>query len=123
VDVVYPGDETAVESVQQIGGNLVSALLVPVAELAAKRDYQLLPSVTWAASDIRGDVVLLMTIALATISYFSFFDAPLRRSKADETEDDSAQGPALNAATDSSAVNLSLEAKGTDNESNEVLLS
>jgi MFS transporter, FLVCR family, MFS-domain-containing protein 7 len=123
VDVVYPGDETAVESVQQIGGNLVSALLVPVAELAAKRDYQLLPSVTWAASDIRGDVVLLMTIALATISYFSFFDAPLRRSKADETEDDSAQGPALNTATDSCAVNLSLEAKGTDNESNEVLLS
>jgi len=98
VDVTYPGDETAVESVQQIGGNLISALLVPVAELAASRDYQLLPQVEWAASDIRGDVVLLTTIALLTISYFTTFDAPLRRSMADDDggDDISNQGPALN---------------------------
>merc|ERR1712151_605364 len=38
VDVTFPGDETAVESVQQIGGNLISALLVPVAEAAANID-------------------------------------------------------------------------------------
>ena len=41
VDVTFPGDETAVESVQQFGGNLCSAMLVPVAGRAAKLDYQL----------------------------------------------------------------------------------
>lgn len=84
VDVTYPGDETAVESVQQIGGNLISALLVPVAEMAAEKDYQLLPGSPELASDIRGDVVLLTVIAGLTYVYFSFFDAPLRRSMADE---------------------------------------
>jgi hypothetical protein len=88
VDVTYPGDETAVESVQQIGGNLISALLVPVAEFAATRDYELLPNVSWAASDIRGDVVLLIVVAMATSYYFSFFDAPLARSVADDKDDD-----------------------------------
>ena len=99
VDVTYPGDETAVESVQQIGGNLISALLVPLAELASTRDYQLLPNIQWAASDIRGDVVLLLTIAMLTIGYFSGFDAPLSRSEADESDEDDAsqQGLPLNA--------------------------
>ena len=83
VDVVYPGDETAVESVQQIGGNLISALLVPLAELLAKRDFQLLPGVPILESDIRGDVVLLLVVALVTLQYFSSFDAPLARSAAD----------------------------------------
>mmetsp|Transcript_12118 Transcript_12118/g.20110 ORF Transcript_12118/g.20110 Transcript_12118/m.20110 type:complete len:303 (-) Transcript_12118:72-980(-) len=88
VDVTYPGDETAVESVQQIGGNLISALLVPVAEMAAHRDYQILPAYPEFASDIRGDVVLLTVIAALTYFYFSSFDAPLRRTMADcaETE-------------------------------------
>jgi len=31
--------------VQQIGGNMFSALLIPVAELASKRDLQLLPNI------------------------------------------------------------------------------
>lgn len=84
VDVTYPGDETAVESVQQIGGNLVSALLIPLAEIAAEKDYQLLPGVPILESDIRGDVVLLIGIAMLTLAYFSSFDAPLRRTKADE---------------------------------------
>jgi len=83
VDVVYPGDETAVESVQQIGGNLVSALLVPVAEFAAKQDYELLHGVPALESDIRGDVLLLVGVALATLGYFSGFDAPLARTNAD----------------------------------------
>lgn len=87
VDVTYPGDETAVESVQQIGGNLVSALLVPVAEFAAKQDYQLLPSVKSLASDVRGDVLLLMAIAVTTYVYFLRFDAPLRRTLADCGDD------------------------------------
>jgi hypothetical protein len=64
-----------------------------------------------------------MTIALATISYFSFFDAPLRRTMADEPEDDSAQGPALNAAIDASIVKEGLEVTGSDGETTEILLS
>ena len=40
VDVTYPSDETAVESVQQVGGNLISALMVPVAEWALNQDYE-----------------------------------------------------------------------------------
>jgi MFS transporter, FLVCR family, MFS-domain-containing protein 7 len=87
VDVVYPGDETAVESVQQIFGNLISALLVPLAERAARQDIQLLPSIPWAASDVRGDVILLVTVAMITMLYFSSFDAPLARSKADADPD------------------------------------
>lgn len=83
VDVTYPGDETAVESVQQIGGNLMSALLVPIAEKAASMDYQILPKNPELASDIRGDVVLLTVIAGMTLAYFSSFDAPLRRTIAD----------------------------------------
>jgi MFS family permease len=83
VDVTYPGDETAVESVQQIGGNLISALLIPLAEMASAKDYTLLPGVPGLESDMRGDVVLLMALAMITLGYFSNFDAPLLRSLAD----------------------------------------
>jgi len=87
VDVTYPGDETAVESVQQIGGNLVSALLIPLAELASEKDYTLLPGVPGLESDIRGDVVLLIALAMITLGYFSNFDAPLLRTLADEGDE------------------------------------
>ena len=83
VDVTYPSDETAVESVQQIGGNLVSALLVPVIEIAARKDYQLLPQIPSLASDIRGDVIVLLAISIVTYFYFNNFDAPLKRTLAD----------------------------------------
>mmetsp|Transcript_9796 Transcript_9796/g.20724 ORF Transcript_9796/g.20724 Transcript_9796/m.20724 type:complete len:655 (-) Transcript_9796:256-2220(-) len=83
VDVTYPGDETAVESVQQFGGNLCSALLVPVAGRAAKLDYQILPNVPLLASDIRGDVIFMMAISIATYCFYRSFDAPLRRSMMD----------------------------------------
>jgi len=89
VDVTYPGDETAVESVQQIGGNMISALLIPVAELASKRDIQLLPKIPLLASDVRGDVVLLLGVALVTMGYFSTFDAPLKRTLADNKKEES----------------------------------
>ena len=84
VDVTYPGDETAVESVQQIGGNLFSALLVPIAERAARTDFQLMPKVPLLESDIRGDVVVLVALTCITYGFFSFFDAPLRRTMADQ---------------------------------------
>ena len=86
VDVTYPGDETAVESVQQIGGNLVSAVLIPIAELASKRDFTILPQDSIVAADIRGDVVLLFALATITLGYFSTFNAPLARTMADEEE-------------------------------------
>jgi FLVCR family feline leukemia virus subgroup C receptor-related protein len=86
VDVTYPSDETAVESVQQVGGNLVSALMVPVAEWALKQDYEFFKQIRPLDSDVRGDVVLLFTVAAVTIVYFSTFDAPLRRTEADGEE-------------------------------------
>jgi FLVCR family feline leukemia virus subgroup C receptor-related protein len=104
VDVTYPGDETAVESVQQIGGNLVSALLIPIAEMASQKDYQLLPGVPGFESDIRGDVVLLIALAMITLGYFSQFDAPLRRTEAD------AEGAESETAIDIEASTLSSEA-------------
>jgi sugar phosphate permease len=83
VDVTYPGDETAVESVQQIGGNLFSALIIPIVELAAKQEYD-----TFGVGSIHGDSVLLSFIAASTIAYFATFNAPLRRSIADEKKRD-----------------------------------
>lgn len=83
VDVTYPGDETAVESVQQFGGNFCSALLVPVAGKAAKLDYQLLPNLPLFASDIRGDVIFMMGLSICSYCYFRSFHAPLRRSMMD----------------------------------------
>lgn len=83
VDVTYPGDETAVESVQQFGGNFCSALLVPLAGKAAKLDYQLFPHVSILESDIRGDVIFMMVLSLATYLYYRGFDAQLRRSMMD----------------------------------------
>eukprot|EP00526_Cylindrotheca_closterium_P018958 CAMPEP_0113638334 /NCGR_PEP_ID=MMETSP0017_2-20120614/20075_1 /TAXON_ID=2856 /ORGANISM="Cylindrotheca closterium" /LENGTH=543 /DNA_ID=CAMNT_0000549423 /DNA_START=88 /DNA_END=1719 /DNA_ORIENTATION=- /assembly_acc=CAM_ASM_000147 len=91
VDVTYPGDETAVESVQQIGGNLISALLIPIAEKASESDYTLLKGVPGFESDIRGDVVLLVAIAFITLAYFSKFDAPLMRSAADEGSEEESE--------------------------------
>jgi MFS family permease len=86
VDVTYPGDEIAVESVQQIGGNLASALLVPIAKFVARYNC------TWkwhrTVVSIRGDVVLLIIVTLASLAYFWNFHAPLRRSMADRKHDD-----------------------------------
>ena len=86
VDVTYPGDETAVESVQQIGGNLISALLIPLAEFLSKRDFNLLSGVPFLESDIRGDSLLMVGLALMTLTYFNTFDAPLARTLADTSE-------------------------------------
>jgi FLVCR family feline leukemia virus subgroup C receptor-related protein len=83
VDVTYPGDETAVESVQQFGGNFCSALLVPVAGSAAKLDYQFLPNVPFLDGDIRGYVILMMLVSILTYIFYCGFNAPLRRSMTD----------------------------------------
>jgi len=39
VEVSYPADETSIEAVQQLCGNLFSALLVPLCEVMAARDF------------------------------------------------------------------------------------
>jgi len=72
--------------VQQIGGNLISALLVPVAERFARSDFTLFSGVKLLESDIRGDVILLIILSLITLGYFSGFDAPLLRTNADQKE-------------------------------------
>jgi len=91
VDVTYPSDETSVESVQQVGGNLVSALMVPVAEWALNLDWEFFKNIRPLDSDVRGDVLLLFTVALVTIVYFSTFDAPLRRTLADGAEEETGE--------------------------------
>jgi len=88
VEVTYPGDETAVESIQQIGGNLFSALLIPLVEVASEKDYTLLRGVPGLESDIRGDIVLLIALTFVTLAFFSSFDAPLARTIADEVAGD-----------------------------------
>ncbi len=61
----------------------MSALLVPLAAIAAEQDYELFPSQRIFESDIRGDVILMAFVATATLIYFNGFDAPLRRTIAD----------------------------------------
>jgi len=86
VDVTYPADETAVESVQQIGGNLISAVLVPLAERAQQKDYELFDNFPLLASDIRGDVILLMMLSMMTYCFFCGFNASLLRTMADQKQ-------------------------------------
>jgi MFS family permease len=88
VDVAYPSDETAVESVQIIFGNTASALLIPVVEMASHTDFQLFTTIPALASDLHGDVVLLCGVALTTLWYFNQFDAPLARTLADAGDGD-----------------------------------
>jgi len=104
VDVTYPSDETAVESVQQIGGNLVSALLVPIIEVSARQDYQLLPQSAALASDIRGDVVLLIALSIITYFFFINFDAPLKRTLADEASGEGGENVIIDVDAKSSDV-------------------
>ncbi|CAE7613831.1 unnamed protein product [Symbiodinium natans] len=58
VEVTYPCDENAIEAVQQLCGNLVSALLVPVCEWAAELKFSLPGSDGY----LRGDTLLLLGI-------------------------------------------------------------
>ena len=107
VDVTYPSDETAVESVQQIGGNMISALLIPVADWACRRvDYEIFENVPQIASDIRGDVVLLLIVALITMAYYSTFNAPLERSFADDDDEHTSSNVPINTNSTIDVVNV-----------------
>eukprot|EP00931_Biecheleriopsis_adriatica_P056600 TRINITY_DN33540_c0_g1_i1.p1 TRINITY_DN33540_c0_g1~~TRINITY_DN33540_c0_g1_i1.p1 ORF type:complete len:632 (+),score=105.87 TRINITY_DN33540_c0_g1_i1:58-1896(+) len=80
VEVSFPFDENAIEAVQQLCGNLISALLVPLCEAAAEWTSPALPG---TEIHLRGDTVVLVFILLLVTAYFSTFDAPLRRTEVD----------------------------------------
>ena len=74
--VAYPADENSIEALQQLCGNLFSALLVPIAEGASKGR---LP-VPGGLGELRGDFVLLTGLTAGGLAFFSTFDSTLRRS-------------------------------------------
>jgi FLVCR family feline leukemia virus subgroup C receptor-related protein len=81
--VSFPADETSIEAVQQLCGNLFSALLVPLCEVAASSfDVEVLPGIG-PNKDIRGDSLVLVLLTLATTLYFTTFNAPLKRTEFD----------------------------------------
>jgi FLVCR family MFS transporter 7 len=82
VETSYPCDENAVESTQQLAGNLFSALLVPICEAAAEGDLQFPGEIV----DLRGDTIVLMTLLITVALYFSRFDSPLLRTQLDNAE-------------------------------------
>jgi len=76
VEVAYPADENSIEALQQLCGNLFSALLVPIAEGAGKGR---LP-VPGGLGELRGDFLLLGGLTATGLAFFSTFDSTLRRS-------------------------------------------
>ena len=84
MEVAYPADENAIEALQQLCGNLFSALLVPVAERAADVDLHVGGE---GGPGVHGDTVLLGLIALGAFGYFRSFDAELKRSELDCASD------------------------------------
>jgi len=85
VEATYPSDENSIEAVQQLCGNLASALLVPVCAWAAGYTVPLpfLPSDSKGAG-LGGDTAILMALVLFTTGYFSTFSGRLRRTETDE---------------------------------------
>lgn len=79
VEVTFPADENAIEAVQQLCGNLVSALLLPVCEAAAEIIVPL-PGV----GSLRGDTLVLLALLGTVTVYFSTFSATLRRTEVDK---------------------------------------
>ena len=107
--VAYPADENAIEALQQLCGNLFSALLVPVAERAAEFREPLpggvLPESARTRAEpsasacsalslrlwprpaqlgqLQGQFLLLGGLVTGGLAFFSTFDATLRRSALD----------------------------------------
>ena len=73
----YPADETSIEAVQQLCGNLFSALLVPLCENAASLDFEIpkLLRVSPRPEDMRGDSLVLVALTVLCISFFSRFSS------------------------------------------------
>ena len=75
VEVAYPADENSIEALQQLCGNLFSALLVPIAARAGEASVRL--PLGGDAAAVRGDYVLLGFIALVGCGYYAATSAPL----------------------------------------------
>lgn len=76
VEVAYPADENSIEALQQLCGNLFSALLVPIAEGASTGRLK----VPGGLGELRGDFMLLTGLTATGLAFFSTFDSTLRRS-------------------------------------------
>ena len=82
-------------------------------EDCSPEDYEFFKKIRPLDSDIRGDVLLLFTVAAVTIVYFSSFDAPLRRTMADdEVEGEGEEGGASMGAIDVAAFASEEEKEG-----------
>tara|TARA_B110001452_G_C15223188_1_gene424001 strand:- start:460 stop:942 length:483 start_codon:yes stop_codon:yes gene_type:complete len=88
LDLATGTDENSIEALQQLCGNLFSALLVPVAERAGQAHVSLPKLGGSELGDVRGDSLLLGGLAAAGFVFFSGFDAPLKRSALDCALDD-----------------------------------
>ena len=99
MEVAYPADENAIEALQQLCGNLFSALLVPIAERAATSSVDL-PG----GSHVSGDSLLLSAIVLGAFGYFRTFDAPLTRSAVDCAGDEDAASASCELVLDAAPV-------------------
>jgi MFS family permease len=98
VEVTYPSDENAIEAIQQLCGNLFSALLLPICEFAALYEFPVpgvpglqrehLPGEKWesGADSIQGDTLVLFFLILSVTLYFSTFSGRLRRTEVDENK-------------------------------------
>jgi len=78
VEVAYPADENSIEALQQLCGNLFSALLVPVAEIAAHTRLD-----TPGGGHVTGDSLLLSAIVVGATAYYRTFNSALKRSALD----------------------------------------
>ena len=76
VEVSYPEDENGVVALQQVCGNLFSAILVPILAYVATGDL--------IFGKLSGDYAILIVLGLVTLGYFTTFDAPLKRLEADK---------------------------------------
>ena len=76
--MAYPADENSIEALQQLCGNLFSALLVPVAERAYEYNVGL-PG----GAHISGDSLLLSSIVVGAGLYYRTFNSALKRSALD----------------------------------------
>jgi hypothetical protein len=71
--VAFPADEVPIEAVKQVCGNLFSALLVPLCEVAASGfGVEELPGIG-PNKDFRGGNLVLVLLTLATVLYFITF--------------------------------------------------
>lgn len=82
VDVTFPSDENAIEAVQQLSGNLLSAILVPICERAAREDF----GSTRFGLHTEGDTVVMMLMILVVGAFYMTFNSPLKRTMLDQGE-------------------------------------